>query len=245
MMNHARLSVALQGVAHASRATAIARAYSLERVQGKGAVIATHPDVSRMLDEMDVLAVGARGIAHLALVKLEGGDDPDLIELLTPTAKYFCTEAGSKAADLGIQVLGGYGYLEEYGMAQILRDVRISRIYEGTNGIHALSLATRLTKLNAPLQALDQFASGVPEVARPLELWREAWQTMSGTEEPRALADAFMRVTAELVHQIVWVRIAESCDAHSDPSRMKRLSQRAKARFSVSIAQFGAENAIS
>lgn len=241
MMNHARLSVALQGVAHAARATSIARSYASERIQGKATPIDRHPDVARMLDEMDLRAIGARGIAHLALVMLENDDAADLIEVLTPVAKYFCTEVGSQAADIGIQVLGGYGYLEEYGMAQILRDARICRIYEGANGIHALSLATRLMRMKTPLQALDDFAGSCPEISESHEAWRMVWHELGAADDARPFADAFMNLTAELVHQIVWARIAKTADQHRDPTRMRRLAARAMTRFDVQLAQYKAE----
>ncbi|TNF17608.1 MAG: acyl-CoA dehydrogenase [Rhodobacteraceae bacterium] len=244
MMNHARLSVALQGAAHCAHATAIARAYAEERIQGKDTPIAQHADVARMLDEMDILGLGARGIAHLALVKLEIGDTPELVEILTPIAKYFCTEAGSEAADIGIQVLGGYGFLEEYGMAQILRDARITRIYEGTNGIHALSLATRLVRMDKPLAAFDALAADCAQVAEARAMWQAAWADMREIADPRPLADVFMRLTAELLHQIVWVRIAENADRHPDPQRFDGLVRRAQSRFAVAHAHYNAEKGI-
>jgi len=244
MMNHARLSVALQGVAHASRATAIARSYAQDRIQGKGTPIARHRDVARMLDEMDLRAIGARGIAHLALVTLENDDAPDLVEVLTPIAKYFCTEVASQAADIGLQVLGGYGYLEEYGMAQILRDARICRIYEGANGIHALSLATRLMRMEGPIKALDAFAGECPDVASSHAAWRLVWQGLHRLDDARPLADAFMSLTCELVHQIIWARIARTADQHPDPARMRRLAARAWPRFDVQLSHYNAEFAI-
>ncbi|MDG2340470.1 MAG: acyl-CoA dehydrogenase family protein [Paracoccaceae bacterium] len=241
MMNHARLSVALQGVAHAARATGIARSYAQDRIQGKSTSIAQHPDVARMLDEMDLRAVGARGIAHLALVMMETDNAPDLVEVLTPIAKYFCTEAASQAADIGIQVLGGYGYLEEYGMAQILRDARICRIYEGANGIHALSLATRLMRMRAPLEALDAFATECPPVKAAHTAWQSAWHDLETADDARPLADAFMNLTAELVHQIVWARIAITADQHPNPARMRRLAARSMTRFDVQLSHYSAE----
>ncbi|PCJ84216.1 MAG: acyl-CoA dehydrogenase [Hyphomicrobiales bacterium] len=230
MMNHARLDVALQGVAHAARATDIARTYAGERVQGKGLTLDQHPDVARMLDEMDALSLGARGIAHFAMGVLQAGDAPDLLEILTPIAKVFCTDAASKAADLGIQVLGGYGYLEEYGMAQIWRDSRICRIYEGANGIHALTLATRLTKQKNPLDALDATCGAVLEGSEILAGWRRARTALEGSQEPRELADAFMHITAELVHQFVWSHMAANAEQHSDTARILRLAEVAKRR---------------
>lgn len=244
MMNHARLAVALQGVAHASRATAVARAYAEDRVQGKNTPISQHPDVARMLDEMDLRAHGARGIAHLALATLESGRAPELVELLTPVAKYFCTEVASQAADLGIQVLGGYGYLEEYGMAQIWRDARICRTYEGTNGIHALSLATRLVDQDAPLRALDKLADDTSGLDQIHAAWRSAWSQLGQLEDRRPVADAFMRLTAELLHQIVWVRIEAAAERHGDPERLRRLAQRARSRVGPEIAHYLAQTAL-
>ncbi|HEY0274621.1 MAG TPA: acyl-CoA dehydrogenase family protein, partial [Paenirhodobacter sp.] len=126
MMNHARLDVALEGVAHAARATHIATAYAAGRKQGAaGALLNTHADVRRMLDEAEALTLGGRALTHLALVELELGTRPDLVDFLTPLCKFTCTEAGVAAANLGIQVLGGYGYLREYRVEQVLRDARV------------------------------------------------------------------------------------------------------------------------
>ncbi|SMY06920.1 acyl-CoA dehydrogenase family protein [Flavimaricola marinus] len=240
MMNHARLDVALQGVAHAARATDIARTYAAERVQGRGLTLDQHPDVARMLDQMDMLAVGARGIAHFAMAVLERGDAPDLLEALTPVAKYFCTEAATEAADLGIQVLGGYGYLEEYGLAQIWRDARICRIYEGANGIHALALATRLLRQKAPLDALDAACAGPLDGTPMLYGWRRARDVVEAADAPAKLADGFMQVTAELVNQLVWHRIDAAASQHPDTARMQRLAARASRRSLVALAKFNA-----
>lgn len=251
MMNHARLDVALQGVALAARAHDIAAAYAAERVQGRGpdgqpTPIAAHADVARMLGEMDLLALGGRGIAHLALVLLETGAAPDLVEVLTPIAKVFCTEAATTAADLGIQVLGGYGYLREYRIEQVWRDARITRIYEGANGIHALALATRLLRMGAPLDALDALAAGQGggAVSRCLDDWRAARAVVAGRADPAPLATAFMGLTAELAHQVIWARIALSADQHPAPERLRALVKRAAARGRVAAAAFAAAESL-
>ncbi len=241
MMNHARLDVALQGSAHAAHATDIARSYAAERVQGKGMTIDQHPDVQRMMDEMDMRAMGARAISHLALGALERGGEDDLVELLTPVAKSFGTDIGTEAADLGIQVLGGYGYLEEYGMSQIWRDARIARIYEGTNGIHAMMLATRTLRMGKPLDALAELVSTEAELAGPLADWNAAREKLAAMEDPRYAADAFMQLTAELVHSFVWVKMRDAADSHSDPARIRRLAERAFRRFAVKNMQYNAE----
>ena len=169
MMNHARTDVALQGVAHAARAYDIAASYAAERQQGRSpegapVTIDQHADVRRMIDEIDRLALGARAIAHLACVTMERGDNSALVEFLTPLEKVYCTEAGMRAAELGMQVLGGYGYLREYRIEQTYRDARITAIYEGTNGIHASMMATRL----AGSAAGDAFASYMQKEASRL-----------------------------------------------------------------------------
>jgi 3-(methylsulfanyl)propanoyl-CoA dehydrogenase len=160
MMNRARLSVALQGVAIAERATQQALAYARERKQshatgaqsGLSPIIA-HPDVKRMLLTMRALTRAARAISYATAVALDRAQrSPDdaarnaaheRASLLTPVAKAFSTDIGSEVASLGVQVHGGMGYVEETGAAQDYRDARIAAIYEGTNGIQAIDLVTR------------------------------------------------------------------------------------------------------
>ncbi|MBR9843505.1 MAG: acyl-CoA dehydrogenase, partial [Rhodobacteraceae bacterium] len=194
MMNHARADVALQGVAHAARAYDVASAYAAERVQGRGAdgapaTLDQHADVRRMLDEIDSLAMGGRAMTHLACVTMELGNNPDLVEFLTPVAKVFCTEAGMKGADLGIQVLGGYGYLREYRLEQTYRDARITAIYEGANGIHARMLATRLAQ-GAPADAFEAFVSSEAEtwqddrIVSALAAWQSMRTDLAAMQDP-------------------------------------------------------------
>lgn len=236
MMNHARLDVALQGVAHATRATDIAKSYAAERVQGRGPDGATvtldqHGDVRRMLDEMDSLALGARAMAHLALVMIETAENPELVEFLTPVAKVFCTEAGMQAANLGIQVLGGYGYLSEYRVEQTYRDARITAIYEGANGIHALALATRLLsgRGGAASEAFATFIAdedGSPELSECFELWQQARQHLVAETDPALMANDFLNLTAEVLLQLIWGRFRTAADQSHDASRLTRLAAR-------------------
>ncbi|MDZ4737664.1 MAG: acyl-CoA dehydrogenase [Rhodospirillaceae bacterium] len=161
MMNNARLAVAIQGLACGERAWQTARAYAGERRQGriartpagKSAVIANHPDVQRMLMTMRALMEGMRALVYATAAatdrarQMEPGQQRDRwqarADLLTPIAKAWCTDRGCEIADLGIQVHGGMGYIEESGAAQIYRDARITPIYEGTNGIQAIDLLGR------------------------------------------------------------------------------------------------------
>jgi len=159
MMNNARIHVGMQGVAIAERAFQQARAFALDRKQGRrpgteGMVaIIDHPDVKRMLMTMRGLTAAARAICFTTARAIDmskhGADEDertandDLAWLLTPVAKAFGTDVGCDVSSLGIQVHGGMGFIEETGAAQHFRDARITPIYEGTNGIQAIDLATR------------------------------------------------------------------------------------------------------
>ncbi|SFR45518.1 acyl-CoA dehydrogenase family protein [Litoreibacter janthinus] len=220
LMNHARLDVSLQGVALAGHAYRIAKAYASERKQGRRpdgseAVLTDHADVRRMLDEQRTLEIGARGMAHVALVELLNGKRPELVEFLTPLCKVFCTEAGITSSNLGIQILGGYGYLTEYGLAQTWADARITAIYEGANGIHELAVATRGLRLKggAGADAFDALIEELTDNATVLELrelWRKARASVAQAEDPTILAHDFAQLSCSLFHRAVCSRFAES-----------------------------------
>jgi acyl-CoA dehydrogenase len=149
MMNNARLGVGAQGVGVADAATQAAVAYAMGRVQGGAGPIADHADVRRMLATMKAEVFSARAIALSCAVAIDMGratGDADWLAraaLLTPIAKAFGTDVGVEVASLGVQVHGGMGFIEETGAAQFLRDVRVTTIYEGTNGIQAMDLVGR------------------------------------------------------------------------------------------------------
>lgn len=233
MMNHARLDVALQGVAHAARATRIATEYARGRRQGKiagetgPALLASHPDVQRMLDEAEAIAIAGRALCHVALVELELQEAPELVDFLTPVCKFACTEGGVVAANLAIQVLGGYGYLREYRVEQILRDARITAIYEGANGIHALTLATRLLRHDGG-SAANAFARFVRSSGADFELsvWQEAREHMLAATDPTPAADAFMRLTVETAYAAIWRRLSAVADHAPVPARLRALAAR-------------------
>ncbi|RWR29155.1 acyl-CoA dehydrogenase [Sinirhodobacter populi] len=230
MMNHARLDVALQGVAHAARATAIARAYTATRRQGRGGVtLDAHADVRRMLDDAETLAMGGRALVHLAMVEMERGEHPDLVDFLTPVCKFTCTEAGVTAANLGMQALGGYGYLREYRVEQTLRDARVAAIYEGANGIHAATLAGRLLR-SAGGAAATAFAQFLAEAPEALDVWQRARMVLLEAADPAPAADAFMRLTAHAALVVVWQRFRAAADHAPDPQRLRHLAKRAAAR---------------
>jgi 3-(methylthio)propanoyl-CoA dehydrogenase len=157
MMNNARLSVGVQGLAIAERAYQDAVQYAMERVQGRvvagdaGATIIGHPDVRRMLLLMKSQIEAVRGLTYLNAQALDTSHHhPDvreraaeLADILTPTSKGWGTDLGVEIASLAVQVFGGMGFIEETGVAQHYRDARILPIYEGTNGIQALDLVGR------------------------------------------------------------------------------------------------------
>jgi len=164
MMNAARLHVGLQGLGCADRAYQAALEWAEQRVQGvpvgrearDARPIIEHPDVRRMLMDMRVKIEAARAICYRASTALDiarhhpdeaarqrGQDE---LDLLTPMAKSYATDIGCEVASEAIQVFGGMGFIEETGVAQIYRDVRITPIYEGTNGIQAWDLANRKLK---------------------------------------------------------------------------------------------------
>jgi 3-(methylthio)propanoyl-CoA dehydrogenase len=156
MMNSARINVGAQGVQIAEAAWQQARTYALERIQSARAgspdknpvAIIEHPDVRRMLLRMRALTEGSRALLYYAAGQVDraalGLDGArQRADLLVPLLKAWGTDIGCEVASLGIQVHGGMGFIEETGAAQFYRDVRITPIYEGTNGIQAADLVTR------------------------------------------------------------------------------------------------------
>jgi alkylation response protein AidB-like acyl-CoA dehydrogenase len=154
MMNNARLGVGTQGIGVAEAAFQHALAFALERRQGRPPIAGTgtildHADVRRMLMTMKAETFAARAIALANAVAIDLSRATGDVEasaraaLLTPIAKAYGTDTGIAVANLGIQVHGGMGFIEESGAAQFLRDVRVTAIYEGTNGIQAMDLVGR------------------------------------------------------------------------------------------------------
>ncbi|MFT0516485.1 acyl-CoA dehydrogenase C-terminal domain-containing protein [Pseudomonas faucium] len=164
MMNYERLGVGIQGLASAERSYQNAVEYARDRLQSRAPVgpqakdkvadpIIVHPDVRRMLLTMKALIEGGRAFSTYVAMQLDSAkysEDPttrkrseELVALLTPVAKAFLTDLGLECTVHGQQVFGGHGYIREWGQEQLVRDVRITQIYEGTNGIQALDLMGR------------------------------------------------------------------------------------------------------
>lgn len=226
LMNHARIDVGLQGVAHATHAASIAYNYAQERRQG-GQYLYQHPDVNRMLCEQKIQAITARALCHVALVAAEKYADPAYVEFMTSLCKVAGSEAGINAADNGIQVLGGYGYLEEYGLSQIWRDARITAIYEGSNGIHARTLVKRGLSSRGGAQAfaehISELADNNTHVLKSIDSWKTLCTRIIESPEPLAHSRVFVNSTLALFEQACWIRIGQSAKHHSDSHMLQRL----------------------
>ncbi|MDN2661308.1 acyl-CoA dehydrogenase C-terminal domain-containing protein [Neptunomonas phycophila] len=192
MMNHARQSVGLQGVAISERSYQLAVQYAKDRLQGTRKdgsrfPIIEFPDVRRMLMQMKASIEAMRGLAYIAAAETDrvhsatdtsqAKHHQDRVDLLTPIVKGWITEVAQELTYLGVQVHGGMGFIEETGAAQHYRDARILTIYEGTTGIQALDLVGRKTLMNkgTVLSALlDEIAQVQQELAASSALQSEA-----------------------------------------------------------------------
>jgi alkylation response protein AidB-like acyl-CoA dehydrogenase len=240
MMNNARLGVAVQGVGIAEAATQSALAYALDRTQGRSPIeggsgtIADHADVRRMLATMRADTFVARSIALACGIALDLGHEDAgqkaLGSFLIPIAKAFGTDTGHDVAQMGVQVHGGMGYIEETGAAQFARDARITSIYEGTNGIQAMDLVSRKLMDDgeaafALLDEIETFAEAAraqrPELAK--QVWNAAETLREGVEAVIALplndrfagAVPFLRAFARVLggHYHLKAALAEGRDS--------------------------------
>ena len=205
-MNVARIGTASQGVSAAERSYQGASAYARDRLamrsisgvknpEGPADAIIEHPDVRRMLLTQRAIAEGGRAMVTYASQFADvyrAGKTEDAkkvaetrLGFCTPILKGFITELGVEAANHGVQVFGGHGYIKEWGMEQILRDSRIATLYEGTTGIQALDLVGRkvlmdkFKQLNAFTGEMLSFAKGfMPWTAagKNKAVRKQAWQ---------------------------------------------------------------------
>ena len=190
MMNNARLAVGVQGIGVAEAAFQKALDYAQDREQA-GAII-QHADVRRMLAAMKAEIFAARSIALACAVALDmsraegDAEQSARAALLTPIAKAYGTDVGCAVAETGVQIHGGMGFIEETGAAQFYRDVRVTTIYEGTNGIQAMDLVARKMMDGGEaaarlLQEVEDFANS----ARGLlpQLAEDTWQAAENLRE--------------------------------------------------------------
>jgi alkylation response protein AidB-like acyl-CoA dehydrogenase len=176
MMNEARLLVGMQGFCCASPSYMNAVNYARERIQGKNLLqmmdpnapsvaIIQHPDVRRMLISMKSSVEGMRSLLYYAGYlsdQIAVADDEaektrlqGMVDLLIPICKGYVTDKAFEVCSTGVQVYGGYGYIREYPQEQLLRDCRITMIYEGTNGIQAMDLLGRKLGMNKGKPIMD------------------------------------------------------------------------------------------
>ena len=217
MMNEMRLGTCLQGVGLSEHSYQKSLAYARQRLQmrslsgvknpqGDADAIIEHPDVRRMLLTQKAFADGGRALANFCAQLLDkqvaDPNDKDaalLLELLTPIAKGFCTEAGLESASHAIQVYGGHGYIRDNGVEQLYRDGRIATLYEGTTGIQALDLlgrkvlgnqGTSLRLFTKKIHRLCQQHQQHPELAGLVSLlhpYAKQWPELSMTIGVRAM----------------------------------------------------------
>ncbi len=258
MMNAARIAVGVQGLGIAESAYQGASSYARERLQGralKGAAhpdqpadpILVHPDVRRMLLTMRAYTEGARALVAWVSAKLDvskrhedtqaATDADDFVSLLTPVLKAMLTDLGSDVANLGVQVLGGHGYIRENGMEQYVRDARICQIYEGTNGVQALDLigrklpahmgrylkqffhpVSRYIEEHADDEALAPFIEPLAKAFGRLQRATAAvaQKGLKDPDEAAAVACDYLRLFGLVAFAYLWARMAEISLPHID-----------------------------
>lgn len=240
MMNHARLGVGIEGHAVAERAYQAAVSYARERIQSRAAggstpvPIIRHPDVRRMLLVQKATLAAQRALYMQAAAAIDlSRHAPDEAErrraeaelgFLIPIVKAWCTDNGTELTNLAMQVFGGAGYIEESGVAQYVRDVRITAIYEGTNGIQALDLAGRKT-------AADQGRTARSLLARGRQTAAELAAVL-----PEAAADLQL-VLAQAEQSVAFMTNAEAAAEQTAAAAYPYLQQMACTLGAVAMAQ--------
>ncbi|MEJ2530995.1 MAG: acyl-CoA dehydrogenase C-terminal domain-containing protein [Halioglobus sp.] len=247
-MNTARIGTAIQGLAHGELSYQGALAYAKERLamrsltgpknpDGPADAIIVHPDVRRMLLTQKALVEGSRAFLYFLAMQgdiVDRGDEEqakaadDLMALLTPIGKAFVTETGFEAANHGVQVFGGHGYIREWGMEQIVRDARIAMLYEGTTGIQAMDLIGRkvlgsggklLTGFTAMIDQFCQANEGgaSADFIKTLATYNDEWvglsmkigeKAMENPDEAGAAAVDYLMYSGYVALAYFWARMA-------------------------------------
>ncbi len=254
MMNEARLMVGMQGLGLAEMAYQESLGFARERLQsrslsgaknpdGPADPIIVHPDVRRMLMRQKVLNEGMRALAlftgHQLDLSVAHGDETvrenadNLVQLLTPVVKAFLTDEGFNNANVGLQVLGGSGFTTDWPLEQLVRDGRIARIYEGTNGIQAMDLVGRKLGLKGGALVRTLFAeltsylkdnSDAPhreELKAAMKRLETAtmWLASNAPKDPEqagAAATPYLRLMALTVIGYLWSRMAAAAQQGLD-----------------------------
>ncbi len=273
MMNTARLYVGVQGLGVGEAAYQNALAYAKERLQGRALTgpafpdrpadpITVHPDVRRMIYTMKCFTEGSRALMLLTALHIDLAHrhpDPrqreesdDFVQLITPVLKSYLTDGGFETASTAMQCFGGYGFIEEYGASQYLRDARIAMIYEGTNGIQAMDLVGRklgfetgryLSRFFHPVDAFIakyRDEPGMAEFTKPLKAHLKylqqatMWIGAMGLANPNhagAGAVEYQRMFALVTLGYLWARQARIALAKMDQDPEFYGAKLATARF--------------
>ncbi len=259
MMNAARLAVGVQGLAHAEHSYQRAASYALERKQGRGMAarpdpaaaadsLLVHPDVRRMLMDARAFTEGFRALVLWTAMEIDrahagNADAEALVSFLTPVLKAYGSDRGFETAVEMQQVLGGHGYVKEWGMEQIVRDARIAMIYEGANGVQALDLAGRKTvkdgggTARAFLDMVEKAANDAPDdigqaLIDALEDARHAldWLLENAGANPDntgAASYAFMQMMGVVAIGWMWARMGRVVEGRDDEfAAAKRITAR-------------------
>ena len=272
MMNAARLHVALQGIGLLEASWQIADAYAQERRQmrapGKGNsaaeadFISEHPAMRRILDTQRAWVDAGRVLAYRTALELDSikhSPDADTqaaaqrwCALVTPVMKSVFTHQAFHGGSDCLQVLGGHGYVREWGIEQIVRDARVAMIYEGTNEIQAIDLLVRKvladggTGMNA---LLDTLASDLPKAAKASTAAQARIQTLHAVTQqivkasaqdaalPYRVADDYLRAVALVLMDWAWLRIEAGVD-DSTPNALARWTIPARALRSWVLPEF-------
>ncbi|HAN52793.1 acyl-CoA dehydrogenase C-terminal domain-containing protein [Stutzerimonas stutzeri] len=248
MMNYERLGVGIQGLATGERSYQSAIEYARERIQSRAPTgpiaqdkaadpIIVHPDVRRMLLTMKALNEGGRAFSSYVALQLDIAKFSDdeaarqraeaQVALLTPVAKAFLTDMGLETTVHGQQVFGGHGFIREWGQEQLVRDCRITQIYEGTNGIQALDLVGRKivgsggTMYQAFVDEIRAFVASagadLREFTEPLKAALDnldeltAWvidQAKTNPNEIGAASVEYLHVFGYTAYAYMWARMA-------------------------------------
>jgi alkylation response protein AidB-like acyl-CoA dehydrogenase len=256
MLNSARLGASLQGLGIAEAAYQHAVRYARERLQGRSPAgprypekaadpIIVHPDIRRMLLTIRAYVEGMRALALWVAQGLDRrqrdrdatarAEAEGFVSLMTPVLKAAFTDFGSECANLGVQVLGGAGYIRGYGMEQRVRDVRVTQIYDGTNGIQALDLVQRKITRDGlaqhffdPARKFLEACAGDAAATEFIQPFSQAFEFLEDATgalrqkaiahpaEAAAAATDYLRLFALVALGFVWARMAVVATRHEN-----------------------------
>jgi alkylation response protein AidB-like acyl-CoA dehydrogenase len=257
MMNSARIMVGIQGLGLAEKAYQISLGFAKERLQSrslsgpknlqeKADPIIVHPDVRRMLSQQKVFLEGARCMAYWTGLHLDIAEKhpdqsvreeaDDIVQIMTPIVKAYLTDEGYFSTDQALQSMGGAGFTQDWEVEQLLRDGRIARIYEGTNGIQSLDLVGRKLLLKGGrlpktyFKAMHQLLSEVEHEAHKnhckdlLQILQNSlmWLASNAIQDPEILGSAatpVLKLFSLTTMAVMWAIMAQKASADMDSGK--------------------------